>query len=119
MSAQFEHLADLAAWHEQQADPVAHFFRRRRDLREHRETAALFRLMIGNRFAADPERLTLIYSLPVSAAGRWCKRHGYRCVTSWPTVGVVVQRGDEPPLVARLGDTLLWDGHRITVLERT
>lgn len=114
----FERLAQLATWHERQADPLARPFRRAAEIREHQQTAALFRRMIGNRAAADPKRLTLVGTLPLDAPGRWCEHHGYRCIAAWGAAGVIAQRGSEVPIVARLGDTLLWDGEQITVLER-
>lgn len=71
---------------------------------------------VAARAAVDPKRLTLVGSLPADAPARWARRHGYRCL---PTMGgVIVQRGYETPIVAGLGDTLLWDGERITLLER-
>ncbi|MEV6296260.1 hypothetical protein AB0M41_38895 [Streptomyces sp. NPDC051896] len=115
----FERLAQLADWHERQGDPSARPLRRMAVISEHVESAALFRRMLGKRAAADPKRLTLVGSLPLDAPSRWCERHGYRLLTTWAAVGVIAQRGDETPIVARLGDTLLWDGERITVLERT
>ncbi|MGW9031596.1 hypothetical protein ACWGQ5_47825 [Streptomyces sp. NPDC055722] len=120
MSAEppFTSLAQLAVWHERQADPLARPLRRAAEIREHQQSAALFRRMIGNRVAADPNRLALVATLPIDAPGRWCERHGYRWIATCGPVGVIAQRGGEPPLVARLGDTLLWDGYRITLLER-
>jgi hypothetical protein len=56
--------------------------------------------------------------LPLDAPGRWCERHGNRCIATCGSVGVIAQRGEELPFIPRLGDTLVWDGERITVLER-
>ncbi|MEW2300263.1 DUF6221 family protein [Streptomyces sp. NPDC006655] len=114
----FARLDQLAAWHEQQADPLARPFRRGVEILEHQQSAALFRRMVGNRAATDPNRLNLVGMLPLDAPGRWCERHGYRCTVSNGSIGVMAQRSDEPPVVARLGDTLVWNGEKITVQER-
>ena len=114
----FEQLAQLAQWHERKSDPLARPFLRGAEILCHMESAALFRRMIGNRESMDPARLRLSGPLPLDAPGQWCERHGYRCISGVGAVGVMAQRGDEPPIVARLGDTLLWDGARIIVQER-
>ncbi|MFC7266739.1 hypothetical protein [Streptomyces lutosisoli] len=113
----FKTLAELASWHEQQADPLARPQRRVAVLLEHQESAVLLRRMIGNRALVDPNRLTLAGPLPLEAPGLWCERHGYRCISSRGAVGVIAQRGSELPVAATLGDTLVWDGKQITVKD--
>ncbi|HEX5566495.1 MAG TPA: hypothetical protein VFY14_06105 [Streptomyces sp.] len=76
-------------------------------------TADLFRRMTCNRAAADPARLTLTMSMLLDIPDRWCRQHGYRAVAG--VGGWVVQRDGEPAIVARVGETLLWDGERISV----
>ncbi|MEU2740736.1 hypothetical protein ABZ656_36695 [Streptomyces sp. NPDC007095] len=111
----FKSLAELAAWHEQQADLLARPHRRVAVLVEHQQSAVLLRRMIGNRALTDPNRLVLAGPLPPEAPGLWCERHGYRCISSWGVAGVIAQRGSELPVAASLGDTLVWDGKQITV----
>jgi hypothetical protein len=60
----FKSLAELAAWHEQQADPLARPHRRVAVLVEHQQSAVLLRRMIGNRALTDPNRLVLAGPLP-------------------------------------------------------
>lgn len=113
--ANFRTLAELAAWHEQQADPLTRPQPRVAALLEHQQSANFLRRVIGNRAIADPNRLTLIGALAPDGPALWCERHGYRCISSWGAVGVIAQRGSELPVAASLGDTLVWDGERITV----
>lgn len=86
-----------------------------RDRQALRESAALFRRMICNRHAADPARLKLALAMLIDVAERWCRQHGYRTVVGHG--GYILQRGEEPALVAGFGDTLLWDGERVRVAE--
>lgn len=78
-----------------------------------RDTAALFRRMVCNRAAADPEQLTLHLWMLIDVTQRWCQQHGYRAVAGMG--GLTLQRGDDPVLVAGYGDTLHWDGERLRV----
>ncbi|MEU6543905.1 hypothetical protein [Streptomyces sp. NPDC046859] len=78
-----------------------------------RDSASLFRRMVCNRKTADPSKLELDLSMLLDVAERWCRQHGYRAVVGHG--GYILQRGDEPAIVARFGDTLLWNGQRITV----
>jgi hypothetical protein len=78
-----------------------------------RDSAALFRRMVCNRRAADPTRLKLDLSMLLDVVERWCRQHGYRTVVGHG--GWVIQRDGEPAIVAGFGDTLLWDGERVTV----
>ncbi|MFG3585162.1 hypothetical protein [Streptomyces sp. NPDC047990] len=111
----FRTLADLAEWHMRQADPLAHPRRRAAELAEHQASADFLRSLIGNRAIADPTRLTLAGDLGIDGPGLWCERHGYRCISSAGAISVMAQRGDDAPVAAVRGDTLMWDGERITV----
>ncbi|GAA5023568.1 hypothetical protein GCM10023335_56440 [Streptomyces siamensis] len=113
--ANFRTLAELAARHEQQTDPLARPQRRVAALVEHQRSADFIRHMIGNRAVADLNRLTLGGALHADGPRRWCERHGYRCISSWGDVGVIAQRGTELPVAASLGDSLVWGGERITL----
>jgi hypothetical protein len=103
-------LLDLADVYEREARSAWAPLRERR---ARRDTAALFRRMVCNRQAADPERLKLTMSMLLDIPERWCRQHGYRAVTGYG--GCTVQQGDEQPIIARVGDTLHWDGRQITV----
>jgi len=103
-------LLDLADVYEREARSAWASQRERRALRD---SAALFRRMVCNRQAADPERLKLTMSMLLDIPERWCRQHGYRAVIGHG--GCTVQRGDEQPIIARVGDTLRWDGQQITV----
>jgi hypothetical protein len=76
-------------------------------------TADLFRRMTCNREAANPNQLTIRWSTLVDIPGRWSRQHGYRCVPGFG--GYTLQCGHEPAIIAQPGDTLHWDGTRITV----
>lgn len=78
-----------------------------------RDTATLFRRMVCNRQAVDPTRLTITMSMLLDVPERWCRQHGYRAVAG--RGGYVIQRNDEPVVIAGIGDTLLWDGERIMI----
>ncbi|MFF2383746.1 hypothetical protein [Streptomyces sp. NPDC058108] len=80
-----------------------------------RDTASLFRRMVCNRDAADPTRLKLTGTMLLDIPERWCRQHGYRAVAGYG--GCTIQRGNETAIVAKIGDTLLWDGERISVEE--
>ncbi|HEX5568240.1 MAG TPA: hypothetical protein VFY14_15165 [Streptomyces sp.] len=103
-------LIDLARTYEEKA----HRFRTSQRTRWALQgTADLFRRMTCNRAAADPARLTLTMSMLLDIPDRWCRQHGYRAVAG--VGGWVVQRDGEPAILARVGETLLWDGERISV----
>ncbi|MFK0182339.1 hypothetical protein ACIQVR_41015 [Streptomyces xanthochromogenes] len=78
-----------------------------------RRQARCLRRMVANRDAADPTTLRLHHALTLDVPGRWCRRHGYRA--SFGYDGLTLQREGEPVIVASVGNTLHWDGHRITV----
>ncbi|MFF8589961.1 hypothetical protein ACF061_00735 [Streptomyces sp. NPDC015220] len=78
-----------------------------------RNTSSLFRRMVCNRQAADPAQLTITMSTLLDIPDRWCRQHGYRAIAG--IGGFVIQRDDETPLVAGIGDTLAWDGRALTV----
>jgi hypothetical protein len=80
-----------------------------------RETARLFRRMVCNREAADPNRITITWTMLIDIPQRWCRQHGYRAIAG--PGGYFIQRGSEPAIVAGPGDTLLWDGERLSVEE--
>ncbi|MEU5772699.1 hypothetical protein ABZ819_05260 [Streptomyces venezuelae] len=82
-----------------------------------RRTANYLRRMLGNREAVDPTRFELRLSTLIDLPVTWCERHGYRAVAGLE--GYVIQRGDEPTIIAKVGNTLLWDGQRITLGEAT
>ncbi|HEY6114652.1 MAG TPA: hypothetical protein VI172_01725 [Candidatus Dormibacteraeota bacterium] len=103
-------LLDLAEAYEREAHGI---WTSRRDRWALRDSAALFRRMVCNRQAADPERLKLTMSMLLDIPERWCRQHGYRAVIGHG--GCTIQRGDEQPITARVGDTLHWDGRQITV----
>jgi len=103
-------LIDLARAYEKEA----HRFRTPQGARwAFQGTADLFRRMTCNRAAADPTRITLAMSMLLDIPDRWCRQHGYRAVAG--VGGWVVQRHGEPAILARVGETLLWDGDQITV----
>lgn len=82
-----------------------------------RDSADLFRRMACNQRAADPTRLRLDLAMLLDVVERWCRQHGYRCVVGHG--GFVLQRNDEPAIVAGHSDTLRWDGQRISVASST
>lgn len=107
-------LIDLARTYEEEA----HRFRTSQRTRWALQgTADLFRRMACNRAAADPARLTLTTSMLLDIPDRWCRQHGYRAVAG--VGGWVVQRDGEPAILARVGETLLWDGEEISVRDAT
>lgn len=109
MGAVTSTLIDLAADYDRRA---AHCVRgQTRD--DCRATAALLRRMVCNRQAVDPAQLTITMSTLLDIPDRWCRQHGYRAIAG--IGGFVIQRDGETPLVARIGDTLSWDGHTLTV----
>lgn len=83
-----------------------------RDRRALRDSASLFRRMVCNQKAADPNRLKLDLAMLLDVAERWCRQHGYKAVVGYG--GWVIQREPAAPTVARVGDTLIWNGERIT-----
>lgn len=105
-------LLNLAHAYERQARSI---WMSDRDRQALRESADLFRRMICNQQAADPARLKLGLAMLIDVAERWCRQHGYRTVVGHG--GYIIQRGDEPTIVASFGDTLTWDGERIRVAE--
>lgn len=78
-----------------------------------RDQANLLRRMVCNREAADPARLTITWTMHIDIPERWCRQHGYRAVAGHG--GYVIQRDGEAAILAGIGDTLQWDGERITV----
>ena len=84
-----------------------------RDRRALLESAKLFRRMVCNREAADPTQITITWTTLIDIPQRWCRQHGYRAVAG--PGGYVIQRDGEPAIIAGPGDTLRWDGQRITV----
>jgi hypothetical protein len=84
-----------------------------RDRRALRDSASLFRRMVCNQRAADPTRLKLDLAMLIDVAERWCRQHGYKTVVGHG--GWVLQRVGEPAIVASFGDSLRWDGERVTV----
>lgn len=103
-------LGELAQTCDQEADGVWISERKRWRLRDE---ANLYRRMRSNRAAADPDKLTLRLWLHIDVTERWCRQHGYRPVVG--VDGMAIQRGDEPALLVRPGDTLAWDGERLNV----
>ncbi|MGW1966200.1 hypothetical protein ACWCPD_38785 [Streptomyces sp. NPDC001935] len=101
-------LFDLAQDYESEAAGLWPWQRGRRALRA---TAQMFRRMVCNREAADPNRITITWSMLIDIPQRWCQQHGYVAVPG--PEGYVIRRGDEEVIVAGPGDTLLWDGERI------
>lgn len=108
MSETCRTLGDLADACEQEAQRAWISDRKRWKLRD---TASLYRRMRSNRAAADPDKLTLNLWLHIDVTERWCRQHGYRPVVG--TDGMAIQRGDEPALLVKPGDTLRWDGERL------
>ncbi|MFF2383804.1 hypothetical protein [Streptomyces sp. NPDC058108] len=88
----------------------------RRKSRRLRAMAASLRDIVDNRAGADPTTLLLHPDVPPDVPGRWCRQHGY--TAGLGADGLTVRRDGEPPAVARLGDTLRWDGRRIHVEPR-
>ncbi|MFB7245574.1 hypothetical protein CW362_09025 [Streptomyces populi] len=103
-------LLDLAWDYESEAAGLLVWQRDRRALLE---SARLFRRMVCNREAVDPGRIAITWTMLIDIPQRWCHQHGYRAVAGHG--GYVIQRGDEAMIIAGPGDTLRWDGQRITV----
>lgn len=103
-------LLDLARDCEREAASLWTSQRRRWALRD---SANLYRRMVCNRAAADPQRLKLSLSMLIDIPERWCLQHDYRAVAG--RGGYVIQRGDEPPIIAWIGSTLHWDGWQLVV----
>lgn len=54
---------------------------------------------------------------------RWIREHGYHAAITGVGLGpgclsLIIQRGDEPPIIANLPAHLDWDGERITVRRK-
>lgn len=77
------------------------------------QSAASLRRMVCNRAAADPAQHKLTLGMLIDITQRWCRQHGYRAVAG--VGGLVLQRDDEETITVVVGDTLIWDGARITV----
>lgn len=105
-------LLNLANDYEREARGM---WRSQRDRRALRESADLFRRMVCNRRAADPNRLKLDLAMLIDVVERWCRQHGYKTVVGHG--GWVIQREPASPIVASFGDTPVWDGERLTVEE--
>jgi len=105
-------LLNLARAYEREAGSL---WTSQRDRRSLRDTAALFRRMVCNRAAADPAELKLSLAMLFDVVERWSRQHGYRTVVGHG--GFILQRGNEPAVVAGHSDTLLWDGERLTVRD--
>jgi hypothetical protein len=103
-------LLDLAQDYESEAAGLRPW---RRDRRALLTTARLFRRMVCNREAADPNRITITWTMLIDIPQRWCRQHGYDAVAG--PDGYVIQRGHEVAITAGPGDTLHWDGERIVV----
>lgn len=106
-------ILDLAQDYEREVGSLRTSQRRRWALQE---SANLFRRMVCNREAAHPAKLKLSLALLLDVAERWCRQHGYQAVAGHG--GWVIQRGNEPALIAAFGDTLLWDGQELRVQYR-
>ncbi|MFE9337726.1 hypothetical protein [Streptomyces sp. NPDC007063] len=105
-------LAELAAEYETESQRAI-----RTDTRATaHNTAELFRRMLSNRDAANPNRITIRYRTHLDVVLRWCRQHGYRATAA--VGGFTLQRGHEPALVAQPDQTLVWDGQRITIEEQ-
>jgi hypothetical protein len=78
-----------------------------------RAMAASLRYIVGNRDAAHSDHLRLHYALRVDLPTRWCRKRGYTATLGYD--GIYFQRDDEPVQIATVGDTLRWDGRRISV----
>ncbi|MFG3170549.1 hypothetical protein [Streptomyces sp. NPDC048200] len=59
------------------------------------------------------DRHTLSTATRVEDTDDWLRRHG-----ATRRVAVVVQQGEQPDVIARIGDTLVWDGRTITVASQ-
>ncbi|MFE5137059.1 hypothetical protein ACFRDV_05190 [Streptomyces fagopyri] len=88
----------------------------RRKSRHLRAMAASLRHIAGNRAGADPTALQLRPDIRLDVPERWCRQHGYQA--GFGTDGFTIQRDGEPARLARLGDTLRWDGRRIHIESR-
>ncbi|MHC3474680.1 hypothetical protein ACYF6T_39135 [Streptomyces sp. 7R007] len=93
--------------------------RRKAEARQRAEAERRMR-ELGERAIADPNRMNVTLALPVGGPARWCVQHGYRAVVTGigPGAGVIAQRGQEIPVIARLGDALVWDGQQVTVVQK-
>lgn len=71
----------------------------------------------------DPNRFTLRYSDNPEDVGRWLAQHGYRAIVagalSATHAGVLYARPGAPAQIAIIGDTLVHDGHIVTVEPQT
>lgn len=110
MNEQRRTVGELADACDQEADRTWLSERKRWRLRNE---ANLYRRMRSNRAAADPCKLTLHLWLHIDVTERWCRQHGYRPVVG--VDGMAIQRGEEPAMLVRPGDTLRWDGERLNV----
>ncbi|MEV6074948.1 hypothetical protein AB0L80_07555 [Streptomyces sp. NPDC052069] len=67
----------------------------------------------------DPNRFTLRYADNPEDVGRWLAQHGYRAVIagalSVAHAGVTYARPGLPAEIAVLGETLVYDGFKVTV----
>lgn len=108
-------LADVAATYEKDARRSWSYAARTRT----RGTADFLRRVVANRSAVDPNEHRIEWANPPDVSVRWVRQHGYRAVMGLGAgagCGLTIQRGEETPLVAAVGDMLLWDGQRITIV---
>ena len=71
----------------------------------------------------DPNRYALRYADNPEHVGDWLAQHGYRAVIagalSIAHAGVLYARPGLPAQLAIIGDTLVYDGHIVTVEPKT
>ncbi|MEV6854712.1 hypothetical protein AB0M89_12995 [Streptomyces microflavus] len=70
----------------------------------------------------DPNRFVLRYPDDPDDVGKWLAQHGYRCLISGALrgePGVLYARPGLPAQIAIIGDTLVYDGHIVTVEPQT
>lgn len=83
------------------------------------QMAAFLRRAVANRDGVDPTRHLLTLAGDPRVSVEWVRRHDYRALVTpggpGAGAGIMLQRDDEPPLLAQIGDTLRWDGERITI----
>jgi hypothetical protein len=102
-------LAEVAAEYEREAHAATRFTAQERLRRQ----AQFLRRTVANRDAINPAQLRLYVDMPLDLPVRWCRQHGYRACLGYG--GLTLQCDGEPVIVASAGDTLHWDGHRITL----
>ncbi|WP_458089469.1 hypothetical protein [Streptomyces malaysiensis] len=109
-------LAEVAEQYQKEANKV---YRPTPAGRRAEQMAAFLRRAVANRAGIDPARHKLTFDGNPRVSVAWAQRHGYRALVTPGGIGtgagLMLQRDNEPPVIAQIGDTLTWDGERIAV----